>query len=101
MLKYGIIRETQLIYSLIIIRLATCFDPAGSSSGLHCEPIDIRKLRTFLGSQRMFTKDKYDRLVSIGHELQPRCIPAILVILDHSLVFRLIIPEVVLIKLSS
>jgi hypothetical protein len=45
--------------------LATCFDPAGSSSGLHYEPINVRKLRTFLGSQPMFTYDKYERLVSI------------------------------------
>ena len=30
-----------------------------------------------------------------------RCIPVILVILDHSIVFRMIIPEVVLIQLSS
>jgi len=33
--------------------------------------------------------------------LQPRCILAILVILDHSLIFRVIIPEVVFIQLSS
>jgi len=41
-----------LIYSLITIRLATCFDPTGSSSGLHYEPVDVRKLRTSLGSQQ-------------------------------------------------
>ena len=45
-------------------RLATCFDPGGSSSSLHYEPIDIRKLRTFLGSQTMFTNDEYERFVS-------------------------------------
>ena len=66
-LKYDSIRQTQLIYSLIIIRLATCFDPVRLSSGLHYEPVDIRKLRTFFGSQTMFTKDKYERFVSIGH----------------------------------
>jgi len=48
--------------------LATGFDPATSSSGLHYEPVDIRKLRTFLGSQTIFTKDKYERFLSIGHE---------------------------------
>ena len=57
------VRQTQLIYSLIIIRLATCFHHTGSSSGLRYEPIDIRKLRTFLGSQTMFTKDRYKRSV--------------------------------------
>jgi hypothetical protein len=33
--------------------------------------------------------------------LQPQCIIVILVILDHSLIFRVIIPEVVFIQLSS
>jgi hypothetical protein len=33
--------------------------------------------------------------------MQPRCILIILVILDHSVIFRVIIPEVVLIQLSS
>ena len=55
-LKYDSICQTQLIYVLIIIRLAACFDLAGSLSGLHYEPFDIRKLRTFLGSQTVFTK---------------------------------------------
>ena len=70
----------NLIYSLITIRLATYFDPVGSSSGLHYKPVNplnaelypichllallgahhilhvsgvrvnVRKLRTFLGS---------------------------------------------------
>jgi len=40
-----------LIYLLIITKLDTCFDPIGSSSGLHYEPINVRKLRTSLGSQ--------------------------------------------------
>jgi len=65
LLKYDNIHQTQLIFSLTVIRLATCFDPAGSSSGLHYEPIDIRKLRTFLGSQTMVTKDKYETLFGI------------------------------------
>jgi len=66
LLRYDGIRQTQLISSLIIIiRLSTRFDPAGSSSGLHYEPIDIRKLRTFLGSQTMVTKDKYETLFGI------------------------------------
>ena len=54
-LKYDNICQTQLIYSLIIIRLATRYDPTGSSWGLHYEPGDIKKLCTFLGSQTMFT----------------------------------------------
>ena len=33
--------------------------------------------------------------------MQPRCILVILVILDHSFIFRVIIPNVVLIQLSS
>ena len=33
--------------------------------------------------------------------MQPRCILVILVILDQSLIFRVIIPDVVLIQLSS
>jgi hypothetical protein len=41
--------EHNLIYSLIFIRLATCFDPTESPSGLHYESINVRKLRTFLG----------------------------------------------------
>jgi hypothetical protein len=41
----------NLIYLLITIRLATCFDPVGLSSGLHYEPTNVRKLRTLLGSQ--------------------------------------------------
>ena len=28
-------------YLLFIFRLATCFDPTGSSSGLHCKPINV------------------------------------------------------------
>jgi hypothetical protein len=61
-LKYDSIRPTQHIYSLITIRLATCFEPTGLSSGLHHKPVDIRKLRIFLGSQTMFTKHEYKRL---------------------------------------
>ena len=47
------------IYFCFIIKLATCFDPTGSSSGLHYEPM-FKKLRTFLGSQTMFTIIKYE-----------------------------------------
>jgi len=46
--------------------MATCFNPAGSSSGLHYEPINIRKLRTFLESQTMFTKDEYENMVNMN-----------------------------------
>jgi len=42
----------NLIYSMITIRLATCFNPTRSSSDLLYEPINVRKLRTFLGSQQ-------------------------------------------------
>jgi len=45
----------NLIYSLITIRLATCFDPTESSSGFLYEPVNVRKLRTFLGSQQCFS----------------------------------------------
>jgi len=31
--------ETQLVY---LIRVATCFDPIGSSSGLHYEPVNYK-----------------------------------------------------------
>jgi len=64
LLKYDSDCQTQLIYSLIIIRLATCFDPTGSSSGLSFEATVIRKLRTFLGSQTMFAKDECERSLS-------------------------------------
>ena len=40
----------------IMIRVATCFDHTGSSSGLHYEPVNYKamKLCTFLWSQTMF-----------------------------------------------
>jgi len=41
----------NLIHSLIITKLATCFEPVGSSSGLHYEPLNVKKLRKSLGSQ--------------------------------------------------
>jgi hypothetical protein len=43
MMMHGL---TKLIYYLIL--LATSFDPAGSSSGLHYEPINVKKLPTSL-----------------------------------------------------
>jgi hypothetical protein len=49
--KLGSVKK-NLIYSLITIRLATCFDPTGSSSGLLYKPINVRKLRTSLRSQQ-------------------------------------------------
>ena len=42
----------NLVYSLIMVKLATCFDPIGSSSGLHYEPVNVRKLHSSLGSQQ-------------------------------------------------
>jgi hypothetical protein len=75
LLKYDSIRQTQLIYSLITIRLAACFDFVVSSSGLHYESVDIRKLRTFFGSQSMFHIDmdmSYARMVRSA-SLTVRC----------------------------
>jgi hypothetical protein len=46
----------NLTYSLITIRLATCFDPIGSSSGLHYKPFNVKRLRTSLGSQQCLQK---------------------------------------------
>jgi len=37
--------------NLSIIKLATCFDSIGLSSGLHYEPINVKILRTSLGFQ--------------------------------------------------
>jgi len=50
--------------------VATCFDPTGSSSGLHYEPVNVKKLRTFLGSQTMFTIVKYENFVTDGKNIQ-------------------------------
>jgi len=33
-----IFHQTQLVY----YRVTTCFDPVGSSSGLHCEPVNYK-----------------------------------------------------------
>jgi hypothetical protein len=49
---------------LFIIRVATCFDLTASSSGLHYEPTDVKKLRTFLRTQTMFTIVKYEKFLS-------------------------------------
>jgi hypothetical protein len=37
--------------------MATCFDPIGSSSDLHYEPVNVKRLRASFGFQ-----------LSIGHE---------------------------------
>jgi len=47
--------KNNLIYSLITIRLATCFDPTGSSSGLHYKPDNIIKLCMQLSNINWFT----------------------------------------------
>jgi len=52
--------------------MATCFGPTGSSSGLHYEPLNVRKLPTYLGSQQCLQKINVN-LVGIqwqvtGHE---------------------------------
>jgi hypothetical protein len=49
--------QTQLNY-LLIIKSAKCFDHLGSSSGLHYEPVTVRKLLTSLGSQKCLQKIK-------------------------------------------
>jgi hypothetical protein len=53
----------NLIYSIIIIKLATCFDHIGSSSSLHYEPINVKKTAYIFGIPIVFTKDE-----KIGHE---------------------------------
>jgi len=45
--------------------LATCFDPTGSSSGLHYESNIVKKLHKFLESQTLFTIGKYEMFVSL------------------------------------
>jgi len=47
----------NLIYSLIIVKLATCFDSIGSSSGLHYEPINVKRLRTSQRCTQSFNID--------------------------------------------
>jgi hypothetical protein len=42
----------KLIYSLITIRLATCFDFVGSSPGLHYEPINPLKPNGYVMHQQ-------------------------------------------------
>jgi len=44
--------------------MATCFDPTGSSSGLHSNQLMFRKLRTFLGSKTVFTIGKCEWFMS-------------------------------------
>ena len=53
------------------IRLATCFDPVGSSSGLHYETVNVRKLRTSLGSQQCLKKVNVKGLCSMDAKLLP------------------------------
>jgi hypothetical protein len=45
----------------------------GSSSGLRYEPIDIRKLRTFLGSQTMFRKNKMKGSFPMTYNMLKTC----------------------------
>jgi len=46
----------DLLYSLIIIKLATCFDPIGSSAGLLYKPVNVKRLRTSLGCVQLIGK---------------------------------------------
>jgi hypothetical protein len=57
----------NLIYSLITIRLAKCFYLIGSLSGLHYEPINVRKLLHSWDPNKVY-KNKCKIFVSIGHE---------------------------------
>ena len=50
LIKQKRIRQTHLVYLLFIVELATCFDPAGSSSGLYVNQVILKKLRTSLGT---------------------------------------------------
>jgi len=43
---------------LVIVELATCFDPAGSSSGLYVNQVVFKTAYVF-GIPLMFTKDIY------------------------------------------
>jgi hypothetical protein len=54
---------------------------------------DITKLEYTVMSTERVCRVNSEYIVSA---LQPRCIPDILIILDHSLVFRVVIPDVVL-----
>ena len=58
----------NLIYLLITIKLATCFDPIGSSSDLYYETINVKRLRTSLGSQQCLQKINIKGSCPIGHE---------------------------------
>ena len=66
--KYDSVRQTQLNYLLITIKLATCFDPIGSSSGPQYEPINDKKTAYIFGIPIIFTKDEFKSFVSNGHE---------------------------------
>ena len=40
-------RQTHLVCYFIIIRVAKCFDPIGSSSGLHYEPANCKAIKFY------------------------------------------------------
>ena len=42
-IKYERISQTHLVYLLFIVELATCLDPAGSSSGLYVNQVMLKK----------------------------------------------------------
>jgi len=46
----------------ILIRFATCFDPIGHHHAFTTNQLTI-KLRTFLGSQTMFTGDNHKQFI--------------------------------------
>jgi hypothetical protein len=46
-IKYKRIRQTHLVYLLFIVDLVTCFDPAGSSSGLYVNQVMLKTAYIF------------------------------------------------------
>jgi hypothetical protein len=52
------IRQTHLVYLLVIFELVTCFDPAWSSSGLYVNQVMFKTAYIF-GIPLMFKKDIY------------------------------------------
>jgi len=41
-INYKRIRQTHLVFLLFIVELATCFDPAGASSGLYVKQVMLK-----------------------------------------------------------
>jgi len=54
------------IFIYKIVELATCFDPAGSSSDLYVNQVMLKKTAYIFGIPLMFTKDIYI-YISLGY----------------------------------